>query len=54
MDDTISVRQMKAARALLAWSQGDLAAVSGISEPTIGRRICREGMRFVLRIVGLR
>jgi predicted transcriptional regulator len=33
----ISVRQMKAARALLAWSQGDLATASGISEPTIAR-----------------
>jgi predicted transcriptional regulator len=33
----ISVRQMKAARALLAWSQGDLAAASGISEPTVAR-----------------
>jgi transcriptional regulator with XRE-family HTH domain len=28
---------MKAARALLAWSQGDLAAASGVSEPTIAR-----------------
>jgi hypothetical protein len=27
---------MKAARALLAWSQSDLATASGISEPTIG------------------
>jgi predicted transcriptional regulator len=33
----ISVRQMKAARALLAWSQGDLAAASGVSEPTVAR-----------------
>jgi predicted transcriptional regulator len=33
----ILVRQMKAARALLAWSQGDLAAASGVSEPTIAR-----------------
>lgn len=32
-----SVRQMKAARALLAWSQGDLAEASGVSEPTIAR-----------------
>ena len=28
---------MKAARALVAWSQGDLAAASGVSEPTIAR-----------------
>ena len=33
----VSVRQLKAARALLAWSQGDLAGASGISEPTIAR-----------------
>jgi predicted transcriptional regulator len=33
----ISVRQVKAARALLAWSQDDLAKASGISEPTIAR-----------------
>ena len=33
----ISVRQMKSARALLAWSQGDLAAASGVSEPTVAR-----------------
>jgi predicted transcriptional regulator len=39
----ISVRQMKAARALLAWSQGDLAAASGISEPTIARLEAEDG-----------
>ena len=39
----ISVRQMKAARALLAWSQGDLAAASGISEPTIARLESTDG-----------
>lgn len=33
----ISVRQVKAARAMLAWSQSDLAAASGVSEPTIAR-----------------
>jgi predicted transcriptional regulator len=33
----ITVRQIKAARALLAWSQGDLAEASGISEPTVAR-----------------
>jgi DNA-binding XRE family transcriptional regulator len=32
-----TVRQIKAARALLAWSQGDLAEASGISEPTVVR-----------------
>lgn len=33
----ISTRQIKAARALLAWSQSDLAKASGVSEPTIAR-----------------
>jgi predicted transcriptional regulator len=28
---------MKAARALVAWSQGDLSTASGVSEPTIAR-----------------
>ena len=37
MDQPISVRPTKAARALLAWSQGDLATASGISEPAIAR-----------------
>lgn len=39
----ISIRQMKAARALLAWSQGELAAASGISEPTIARLESTDG-----------
>ena len=38
-----SVRQMKAARALLAWSQGDLAEASGVSEPTIARLESADG-----------
>ncbi|MGJ5136861.1 helix-turn-helix domain-containing protein [Bradyrhizobium oligotrophicum] len=33
----ISIRQIKAARSLLGWSQDDLAERSGISKPTIGR-----------------
>lgn len=33
----VSVRQVKAARSLLAWSQAELASRSGISEPTIKR-----------------
>jgi len=33
----ISIRQIKAARSLLGWSQDDLAENSGISKPTIGR-----------------
>jgi DNA-binding XRE family transcriptional regulator len=39
----ISVRQMKAARALVAWSQGDLSAASGVSEPTIARLESQDG-----------
>jgi transcriptional regulator with XRE-family HTH domain len=34
---------MKAARALLAWSQADLAAASGVSEPTIARLESEDG-----------
>ena len=33
----ISIRQIKAARSLLGWSQDDLADRSGVSKPTIGR-----------------
>jgi predicted transcriptional regulator len=35
--EKISIRQVKAARALLAWSQDDLAKASGVSVPTIAR-----------------
>jgi predicted transcriptional regulator len=33
----VSIRQIKAARALLDWSQDDLAKESGVSAPTIKR-----------------
>lgn len=33
----VSIEQVKAARALLRWSQNDLATVSGVSLPTIKR-----------------
>jgi transcriptional regulator with XRE-family HTH domain len=33
----VSVRQIKAGRALLGWSQSNLALESGVSEPTIAR-----------------
>lgn len=33
----VSIRQIKAARSLLDWSQTDLARASGVSEPTIKR-----------------
>jgi predicted transcriptional regulator len=39
----ITVRQMKAARALLAWSQCDLAEASAVSEPTIARLESEDG-----------
>jgi DNA-binding XRE family transcriptional regulator len=39
----IRIRQVKAARALLGWSQADLARRSGISEPTIARLEAGEG-----------
>ena len=33
----VTTRQIKAARALLGWSQADLARNSGVSEPTVAR-----------------
>lgn len=39
----ISVRQVKAARALLAWSQVDLAKASGVSEATVFRLEAQDG-----------
>jgi len=33
----VSIRQVKAARSLLGWSQAELARRSGISEPTVKR-----------------
>jgi len=39
----VTIRQVKAARALLGWSQSDLAARSGISEPTIARLEAADG-----------
>ena len=39
-----TIRQVKAARALLGWSQGDLAQHSGVSEPTIARLEAEDGL----------
>jgi transcriptional regulator with XRE-family HTH domain len=39
----VSIRQLKAARALLAWSQERLAAAAGISIPTIKRLEAQDG-----------
>jgi predicted transcriptional regulator len=36
-EPVISIRQVKAARALLGWSQSDLALHSKVSEPTVAR-----------------
>jgi predicted transcriptional regulator len=40
----VSIRQVKAARALLAWSQGDAARNSGVSVPTIKRLEALDGV----------
>ncbi|WP_352873595.1 helix-turn-helix domain-containing protein [Mesorhizobium sp. M1006] len=40
---TVSTRQIKAARALLGWSQADLARHSSVSEPTIARLEAEDG-----------
>ena len=39
----VSIRQIKAARALLAWSQEQLAAAADVSIPTIKRLEARDG-----------
>ena len=39
----VSVRQLKAARALLAWSQEQLAAAARVSIPTIKRLEAEDG-----------
>jgi transcriptional regulator with XRE-family HTH domain len=39
----VSIRQIKAARALLEWSQEELAAASGVSIPTIKRLEAQNG-----------
>lgn len=39
----VSIRQIKAARALLGWSQDDLAQHSAISAPTVKRLEAADG-----------
>ena len=39
----VSIRQIKAARALLAWSQEDLAQAADVSIPTIKRLEAQDG-----------
>lgn len=41
--EILSIRQIKAARALLTWSQMDLAEYSGVSYPTIARLETKDG-----------
>jgi transcriptional regulator with XRE-family HTH domain len=40
----VSIRQIKAARALLGWSQEDLAAAAGVSVPTVKRLEAADGV----------
>jgi transcriptional regulator with XRE-family HTH domain len=40
----VSIRQLKAARALLAWSQEQLAAAANVSIPTIKRLESQDGL----------
>ena len=40
----VSIRQLKAARALVGWSQEQLAAESGVSLPTIKRLEAADGV----------
>ena len=40
----VSIRQVKAARALLGWSQDDLAGAAGVSIPTIKRLEATDGL----------
>jgi predicted transcriptional regulator len=39
----VSIRQLKAARSLLAWSQEDLATAADVSIPTIKRLEAQDG-----------
>jgi transcriptional regulator with XRE-family HTH domain len=40
----VSIRQLKAARTLIGWSQEELASASGVSLPTIKRLEAAEGL----------
>jgi transcriptional regulator with XRE-family HTH domain len=41
--ESITIRQVKAARALVGWSQSHLARHSGVSEPTVARLESADG-----------
>jgi len=60
----VSIEQVKAARALLRWSQTDLAEASGVSLPTIkrleastgdlgGRTVTGDAIRLALESAGV-
>jgi transcriptional regulator with XRE-family HTH domain len=60
----VTTRQIKAARALLGWSQADLAQKSGISEPTVarlesmdgelgGRQVTAQKIRAAIEVAGV-
>ena len=60
----VTTRQVKAARALLGWSQADLAKRSGVSEPTVarlesvdgelgGRQDTAEKLRAAIKVAGI-
>src|SRR5260370_37348506 len=60
----VTTRQVKAARALLGWSQADVAQHSGVSEPTVarleavdgelgGREDTAEKIRTAIEIAGI-
>jgi transcriptional regulator with XRE-family HTH domain len=40
----VSIRQLKAARALIGWSQEELASAAGVSLPTVKRLEAAEGL----------
>lgn len=42
--ENLSIRQVKAARALLAWTAHDLASAAGVSYPTIARIESGDGL----------
>ena len=44
----VSVRQVKAARALIGWTQRDLAAAAGVASPTIARLEAKVALNTIL------
>lgn len=43
MSESLTVKQLRAARALLGWSQSDLARATSVSEPTLARLEAADG-----------